>query len=261
MCLSSLWKPYVLVLAVRSASHTGSASIQGAGLVRVGRFLFRLASHHVALLNMKFFAVGIVLAITHATQALWPLPKSYQTGSSTLTLAPEFNIEITFDAPNDLHDAVHHAHDQIKSDKHQRLVVDRGAADSKNFSGAKRLIKLFLNAAPGYASRSIAEEAVLELGSRDEAYTLKIPADGGFANLSASSALGLFRGLSTFTQLWYTYDNTIYTNETPISIQDSPAYVCLPFSCGEEFLLKAVTSNSLTVDSCLTQLATSKQSS
>jgi hexosaminidase len=177
--------------------------------------------------SMKFFIVGVVLAVSHAVQAVWPMPKSYKTGTSTLTLAPEFNIEFnSFGAPNDLRDAVRRAQDQIRTDKHQRLVVDRGAADAKTFGRAKRLTKLglFLNAAPGYKSRSIAEEAVLELGSRDEAYTLEIPADGGAAKLSASSALGLFRGLATFTQLWYTLDNTIYTVEAPISIQDSPAF-------------------------------------
>ena len=43
--------------------------------------------------------------------------------------------------------------------------------------------------------------------------------------LSANTTLGLFRGLTTFGQLWYDWDGTTYTLEAPINIVDSPAYV------------------------------------
>jgi hypothetical protein len=75
---------------------------------------------------------------------------------------------------------------------------------------------------------------------------LNVPADGTGAVLSAASTLGLFRGLNTFAQLWYTYDYgkealdqdgknrdgngvvpVVYTLSAPVAIQDSPAYVSL----------------------------------
>lgn len=72
---------------------------------------------------------------------------------------------------------------------------------------------------------SIAEESVKEITSRSEGYTLSIPADGSSAVLTANSTLGLFRGLTTFEQLWYYYSGTIYTLEAPIQITDEPAFV------------------------------------
>jgi beta-acetyl hexosaminidase like len=48
-------------------------------------------------------------------------------------------------------------------------------------------------------------EARMLLGTRDEGYSLVVPADGSYAVLRANSTLGLFRGLKTFTWLWFTY--------------------------------------------------------
>ena len=73
--------------------------------------------------------------------------------------------------------------------------------------------------------RSISDEAKDALESRDEAYTLSVPADGSAATLKANSTLGLYRGLITFEQLWYDYENTTYSLEAPIQIDDAPAYV------------------------------------
>jgi hexosaminidase len=64
------------------------------------------------------------------------------------------------------------------------------------------------------------------LEDRVEAYSLTVPEDGSAATLKASSTLGLLRGLTTFGQLWYEFDDVIYTLETPLQIEDSPAYVC-----------------------------------
>jgi hexosaminidase len=72
--------------------------------------------------------------------------------------------------------------------------------------------------------QSIAVEATAQLGSRDESYSLTVPADGSTAVLKANSTLGLFRGLTTFSQLWYTSGDSIYTLQAPIQIDDSPAF-------------------------------------
>ena len=68
-------------------------------------------------------------------------------------------------------------------------------------------------------------EARMPLGTRDEGYSLVVPADGSHAVLRANSTLGLFRGLNTFTQLWFTVQGIVYMLGVPVEIQDSPVYV------------------------------------
>lgn len=152
------------------------------------------------------------------------------TGSTPLVLSHDFNIGVQVaNAPDDLKQAVSRTQSNIRNDKLQRLVVGRGSADRSIVASAKQLKSLVLTLAPGAGkAQSISSESILPLGSRSEEYTLNIPSDGTTATLSANSTLGLFRGLTTFEQLWYTLDdsgNTIYTLETPIKIVDSPAFV------------------------------------
>jgi hexosaminidase len=135
-------------------------------------------------------------------------------------------------APADLQDAVTRTEGYLKTDKLGRLVVGRGANDSSAIHGAKQLSSLTVSlTSTNGPVRSISEEAMDELESRDEAYSLTVPADGSAATLKANSTLGLFRGLTTFGQLWYEYSGTIYTLEAPIQISDAPAYVCCHTIC------------------------------
>jgi hexosaminidase len=90
---------------------------------------------------------------------------------------------------------------------------------------------------PEWPVKCIADEARAPLGSREEGYELGVPDDGSVAVLSALSTLGLFRGLNTFAQLWYSLDeddgggggggdgSTVYMLTAPVMIQDWPAYV------------------------------------
>jgi hexosaminidase len=73
---------------------------------------------------------------------------------------------------------------------------------------------------------SISDESVKDFPNRSEGYTLSIPSNGTPAVLSANSTLGLFRGLTTFSQFWYDFNGVTYTNVGPVSIvKDVPAYV------------------------------------
>ncbi|KAI9442927.1 N-acetylhexosaminidase [Lactarius indigo] len=167
-----------------------------------------------------------MLLLPDATQALWPQPRNLQTGSSALRLDASFSIHVAVpNAPKDLLAAVDRTRALISSDKLGRLVVGRGADDIPMVQSAKVLpgLTLHLGSTSG-EPRPIATEATLPLGTRDEAYSLIVPADGNAAVLSANSTLGLFRGLTTFAQLWYTASGTVYTLGAPVAIQDSPAY-------------------------------------
>ena len=94
----------------------------------------------------------------------------------------------------------------------------------------------------GVVAREIALEASTDILDRQEGYWLNVPEDGTEAVISAASTLGLFRGLNTFAQLWYTVTvvddqkiqnagknnpAVVYTLSAPVAIQDSPAYVSL----------------------------------
>jgi hexosaminidase len=112
------------------------------------------------------------------------------------------------------------------TDNFERLVLGRGSGDVQVVQSAPTINALTLSLGEGITPNSITNEIQAPLESRDEAYSLYVPSDGSDATLSANSTLGLFRGLTTFAQLWYTYQNTTYALGVPINIRDSPAYVC-----------------------------------
>ncbi|KAH9990282.1 N-acetylhexosaminidase [Russula vinacea] len=100
-----------------------------------------------------------------------------------------------------------------------RLVPSHGAEDIPALALAKTLPGLMLRLEADAAvlgegqdgvggvvvAREIAVEARARIEEREEGYWLDVPADGSGAVLSARSTLGLFRGLNTFAQLWFTY--------------------------------------------------------
>ncbi|KAH9480379.1 Beta-hexosaminidase 2 [Psilocybe cubensis] len=159
--------------------------------------------------------------------ALWPLPRQISKGTTALKLSPGFNIKLSGirNAPKDLTDAVARSSNYLRNDKLQALVVDRGASSAQRVASAKSLKTLTLSLTSSAKTvKSISEDAVLPLESRVEGYTLIIPADGSEATLTANSTLGLFRGLTTFEQVWYEWNGNSYTLEAPFNIEDSPAY-------------------------------------
>lgn len=173
----------------------------------------------------------IVLLSVQSSHGLWPIPRSLQTGSTALKLACDFDIQVNINnPPPDLSDAVSQAKTYLWTDGLQRLVVGRGASDNATIQNARTISSLRLSLTDGTSVKSIAEEAVVEINNRSESYSLNIPDDGSSASITANSTLGLFRGLTTFTQLWYTFNGQIYTLEAPVNIDDSPAYV-RPSSC------------------------------
>ncbi|THU98929.1 beta-hexosaminidase [Dendrothele bispora CBS 962.96] len=170
-----------------------------------------------------------IITFVKPTRALWPLPNQLSTGSTLIKLADDFDItlEAINSAPQDLVDAVARTKDFIANDKLQRLVVGRGSSDSEGLASAPSVPILALSMDSGFTdsqARSLSEESMDVLENRVEAYSLIIPADGSQAELKANSTLGLFRGLTTFSQLWYDLDGTTYSVEGPIEIKDEPAY-------------------------------------
>ncbi|CAA7261524.1 unnamed protein product [Cyclocybe aegerita] len=159
--------------------------------------------------------------------ALWPIPRSLQAGDNLVKLSPDFQIQYAMPRPpQDLLDAVSRTIARLRSDKLQRLVVGRGESDSQRLPNAPSLTSLSLSLATTAGPvQSIMQEATKEITTRSEEYSLSVP-NGGVATVVANSTLGLFRGLTTFEQLWYDDSTGVtYTYQAPVTIvNDSPAY-------------------------------------
>ncbi|KAJ7196116.1 N-acetylhexosaminidase, partial [Mycena pura] len=170
-------------------------------------------------------ALALLSALPYAF-ALWPIPATLTSGTSFLVLSPTFTINLNVqNPPQDLLDAVSQTKVYLQTDKLQRLVVGRGAADASAVQAAPVLPSLTLALQNSAPAQPIAVEAVKDFPNRVEGYTLAIPINGQPAVLSANSTLGLFRGLTTFSQFWYDLDGQTYTNVGPVSIvKDVPAY-------------------------------------
>ncbi|KAJ6455438.1 N-acetylhexosaminidase [Mycena sanguinolenta] len=167
----------------------------------------------------------IAAALLPSALALWPLPISYTNGTTPLTLSKGFNIKIDIpNPPADLVAAVSRAKGYLQNDKLEALVIDRGASSASAIAKAKSLPSLTLSLTGKDSAQSISAQAVAPLESRVEGYTLTVPSDGSGAVLKANSTLGLFRGLTTFGQIWFDLNGATYTLSAPIQISDSPAY-------------------------------------
>ncbi|KAH9922897.1 N-acetylhexosaminidase [Fomitopsis serialis] len=180
------------------------------------------------MLHRVIVVAASLLAAASQVSALWPLPQSLSEGTSALRLSPGFHItlapSIAFGAPLDLYEAIGRTQAYLFTDNLGRLVVGRGASDVAAFETAAYLTELQLALEPGSTVNTITTEAQKPIAERDEAYTLTVPANGSAAIITATSTLGLYRGLTTFGQLWYEYDGTIYAFNTPVEIEDKPAY-------------------------------------
>jgi hexosaminidase len=178
----------------------------------------------------SFLALPLFLCLFHSASALWPMPRTLQTGTTILKLSSNFDIQCSSipHPPQDLLDAISRTRSRLYSDQLQRLIVGRGANDSAAFAHAPSLARLTLMLNPNSPSiKSIMEEATKDIATRSESYSLTIPiTDQGIATLNASSSLGFLRGLATFEQLWYEVSGTVYSYQAPVKIDnDSPAFV------------------------------------
>ncbi|KZT12170.1 glycoside hydrolase family 20 protein [Laetiporus sulphureus 93-53] len=177
------------------------------------------------MLHRAALVLASLLAVSAPVRALWPLPRNLDEGTTALRLSHGFHITTDVEnAPQDLYEAVARTQTYLFKDNLGRLVVGRGAGDVSAFETAAYLSELKLSLKSGSTVLSITEEAQKPIEDRDEAYSLAVPSNGSVATITATSTLGLFRGLTTFGQLWYEYDGTIYAMNTPLQIEDSPAY-------------------------------------
>lgn len=171
------------------------------------------------------FVISAV-ALPSEVFSLWPLPQELSTGSKALRLSPNFKITASFkNIPSDLSAAIEQTETYLQTDGLAPLVVDRGQSEYSTIKDATEIQGLTLTLPSQASVQSISSEAVQGLQDRDDSYSLNIPSSGASAEIKANTTLGLYRGLTTFSQLWYTVNGIIYTSEAPIAISDVPAFV------------------------------------
>lgn len=147
----------------------------------------------------------LYLSFESSVLAIVPAPQEYLKGRQHLRLS-SFSIKASkdLDALPDLHAAIERASETLQQESHQRVIVGRGEEDRAAVYEAATLnsLHLALDESCGRDELGdISQDAVKPLEDRNEAYTLKV--HEGEAFLTSCTAIGIFRGLSTFLQLVY----------------------------------------------------------
>lgn len=135
-----------------------------------------------------------------------PLPTKYDTGSEVICLSTDFQISVDSSASQDLHDAIERTLEHLKESKHEYLSIWHGSEFFKDTSECQYWLSSLVLSFDGDAhpTKSILDGAIQQPEERVEweAYHLTVPTNGT-ATLTAASALGLFRGLTTFEALFF----------------------------------------------------------
>lgn len=134
-----------------------------------------------------------------------PIPSSFTSANQTLCLSTDFAIRAPRHAPQDLLGASARTEERVRNTTHTYLSTNGGAEFVNPDKPCETFLsELILVLEADFEGRSIFEDATTELEDRTalETYHLRIPLNGP-AVLEANSSLGLFRGLTTFEQLFY----------------------------------------------------------
>ena len=181
-----------------------------------------------------------------ATVPIWPRPRDIVSGNGTARLAGSFSVSLdgcdTLEAPHDLLDAVADLERRIRGDRLAPLEPGRGERRSAAIVSSPVIDRLTLRIdGGGCADTSIAAEAVTPVEKRRalERYVLDVP-ESGEASVTATSALGMLRGMQSFAQLVFTlpshhpsphpqqtidaYDAIRFIDHVPLHVVDEPAF-------------------------------------
>lgn len=195
-------------------------------------------------LKMKRIAFSVLLLIGLIAScdalALWPKPHSLEHGNGARRLDSRFTIKLTeneWKQDKDLQEAIHRTLKRINSSSIWPYTIDYGASKAEKASKSspitaleirkgsshKRNTKPFISHTKDKMKKTgnhLHALSVQPLEHLDESYTLQVPQDG-VAVLHSSNALGVLRGLTTFSQLVYHGQHGHdYVDGTPIVIED-----------------------------------------
>ncbi|KAG0144727.1 hypothetical protein CROQUDRAFT_134216 [Cronartium quercuum f. sp. fusiforme G11] len=201
---------------------------------------------------MRLFPLFIAQLLT--VQAIWPQPKTIEQGNTPIILSKDFKIIPSkrlinqFNLSKDLKLAINKTLEFIRNDHHRPLKIDRDESVKKIIKKDYQIVLDTLELRITYSKSNnwlmnsfknyywswknddeminlneIKDEIRKPLNDRDESYEIQIGKDQfetrdcvtfhGF--IEASNALGLLRGLQTFSQL--VYATNITTNHQEVN--------------------------------------------
>jgi hexosaminidase len=138
-----------------------------------------------------------------------PLPTRHTTGNKVICLSPDFSIKFDSHVPEDLKKAAQRVEKGIWEHEHQYLSVRRGAEFFEGSNGCEHTLSILEvvvdHDGHGHMA-SIMDSAIRPAEDRPdlEAYTISIPLSNR-ATIKSPTALGAYRGLTTFENLFYHY--------------------------------------------------------
>lgn len=147
---------------------------------------------------------------------LVPFPTKASIGNTVVCLGKDFAVQLDATslhgktAPGDLLAAIERANAHVKNGRHEYLSVSGGLEFFDGAQGCDNYIDaLILSFEPGADYDSILSHATAPVEKRKDAegYKLSVPT-AGRAHVVAGTALGLFRGLTTFENLVYHADGS-----------------------------------------------------
>ncbi|KAK4990921.1 Glucosamine-6-phosphate isomerase (Glucosamine-6-phosphate deaminase) (GNPDA) (GlcN6P deaminase) [Elasticomyces elasticus] len=170
--------------------------------------------------------------------AIWPIPSSYTSGEAVLWI--DAGVRITYNGANNYSgNGVPYADNTTTSHRIVTAAIERtyDTIFSKNFIPWKFHPRNSDFEPHANASKTCISSVVLQQNDADPSDVLK-PAAGtvhesysltvsvsGEVMISAVTSIGLVRGLTTFTQLFFKHsDGSVYTTLAPVAIQDAPKF-------------------------------------
>ncbi|KAJ1950580.1 Glucosamine-6-phosphate isomerase (Glucosamine-6-phosphate deaminase) (GNPDA) (GlcN6P deaminase) [Linderina pennispora] len=159
---------------------------------------------------MKITASVIsLLAAIPAALAVWPIPRTFKEGTSNSQVT-YMSISVQGNVGGVVRDAVNRYSDLI---------------NKESFTAPEDWNKGSVKTSGSFGGLAVSVEnssETLDLGT-DESYTLDIPVSGQ-ATLKAKTPFGVVRGLETLSQLVVANGNGKAIRNTPIHIEDLPAF-------------------------------------
>ena len=206
---------------------------------------------------MRLSSLLVPLLPITFVHAIWPIPVSYTSGTDVLWIDRDVQIIVNgvtkvgpllgVQEPRSPHHTVH-ANDGPQSyggelsaseriinaaiEKTQETLFEFGFVPWKFFprnedfeprkDEAEFVKSITLTLEGGYKDDEKLFDALA--GESDECYTLSLPMSGA-VEIKAKTAVGLSRGLVTFTQLFYKHsEGGVYTPLVPVEIMDKPKF-------------------------------------
>ncbi|RUS22059.1 glycoside hydrolase superfamily [Endogone sp. FLAS-F59071] len=163
---------------------------------------------------MNLLIVYAVLALCSSpATAIWPLPTTFNTGSTTLIIDSSLAFNIGSGSNTLLTDAIARFQVQVSS---STFVWPFKPAATFNPKKYDTLSSVTINVAKPV-------DAYVDL-TPDESYTLTISGTSG--SITAAATIGALRALESLRQLVYTTagSSTTYIANTPITIKDAPQF-------------------------------------